>query len=251
MAVDDTTTTDEPEEVAEETAEVENESEDSVDLEDMEVSEDELVDESKEEPETESESEESEEETPEETEELSDEDKQKQHNREMAERRIQEKATRDAKIKQDQADYIAQSAENRDPLELAVRQLQVSEYNNTVTANTNKLTNDYERAVKDFDILSSDDPAIKAEVDSLIDAFQAQHVKIDAYGNPTDVSGDLYKALQTKADSISQLTGIREKQQVQSKTKEKSKVLATPSRAPKEPKVDPDMAAFDEEANKY
>lgn len=179
--------------------------------------------------------------------ELSDEEKQKQHNREMAEKRIQDKQQREKTIKEQQQEYVAQAEDEKDE---AVRQLQVDAYNNKVEGNTNKLTNWYDKAVKEFDILASDDPVVKEEVDAAIDAFQAQYVTIDAYGNPVEVRGDLYQYLQRKADSISKLTGIRTENQKNSKNKEKSKVVTTPSKAPKEPKKDADLDAFDEEAKK-
>lgn len=194
----------------------------------------------------------SEEESDEESEEteLSDEDKQKQHNREMAERRIQEKEARIARVKEAQAEYVAEAKQNEDPLDTAVRQLQVDAYNNAVERNESTLRNDYQRALNDFEVLRTSDPAIQAEIDQAIDAFQAQYVKVDNYGNPIEVTEDLYATLQAKADSIAKLTGIRSTNQEKNKSKEKSKTLTTPSRAPKEPKVDPDLAAFDEEANK-
>jgi hypothetical protein len=180
--------------------------------------------------------------------ELSDEDKQKAFNREMAERRIQEKRQRELDQKQQQQEYLTQAEDEKD---LVLRQLQVDAYNNKVEGNSNKLTNAYEKAVKDFNILNSSDPNIKAEVDAALDAFQAQHVTIDAYGNPIDVRGDLYETLKNKSESITRLTGIREKQQKDSKNKEKSKTITTPSKAPREPKVDPELAAFEEEASKW
>lgn len=179
----------------------------------------------------------------------SEEDKQKAYNREMAERRIQEKAQREAKIREDQQAYIEEAVE--DPIQEVVRQTQVDMYNLKVENNTSKLTNSYEKALKDFDILSSDDPVVKAEVDAAIDFFQAKHVVLDAYGNPRDISGDLYEFLKTKADSISKLTGIKVKNQEVSKGKEKSKTFTPPSRAPKETKKDDDFDAFDEEASKW
>lgn len=171
----------------------------------------------------------------------------KARNKEMAEKRLQAKADRETQLKKEQQDYVAE-ADTEDPRDLAVRQLQVDAYNNRVDANTNKLTNGYERAIKDFDVLRSKDPIIQDFVNDAVDEFQARHVQIDKYGNPTEVSGDLYQFLQAKADSITKLTGIRADQQEKSKNKEKSKVLATPTRAPKEPKKDPDLEAFDEEA---
>jgi hypothetical protein len=180
---------------------------------------------------------------------MSDEDKQKQANNEAALKRIQERQARAAAIKADQAQYIADAAESADPMELAVRQLQVDGYNNTVEAVSNKLTNSYERALTDFPVLKTDDPVIQAEIDAAIDAFQATSLTIDSYGNATEVRGDLYATLKAKADSIEKLTGIKAERQEKGKAKEKSKTLTPPRRAPKQPKVDPDLAAFDEEAN--
>lgn len=266
MAVDDTTTVDDATTVEPETsAEVEDKSTEDkdIDLEDIEVdiedeSEDEADGKSNDEPDEETdtdseqeadEADKSDEETEEEAEpELSDEDKQKQHNKEMFEKRVQEKQAREATVKKQQEEYVL---EGEDPRDTAVRQLQVDAYNNKVEGNTNKLTNGYQQALKDFDILSDKTPEIQAELNAALDAFQAMYVTIDDYGNPYDVRGDIYQYLQTKADSIKQLTGIGARQQVASKTKEKSKVIATPSRSPKEPKVDPDLAAFDEEADKW
>lgn len=229
-------------------------------LEEIEVNIDETEDEEAQAPEdekTDTEPEAAEEESPEDVEpeeqseetEPSEDDKQKAFNKEMAERRILEKQQRDATLKDQQAEYLAQSDPD-DPKDAALRQLQIDAYNNKVDANSNKLTNQYEKAVNDFPILAETTPEIKAEVDAAIDAFQAMHVTLDAYGNPTEIRGDLYHYLQTKADSIERLTGIRSANQKTSKAKEKSKTFSPPSRAPKEPKVDPDLAAFDEEANK-
>jgi len=74
---------------------------------------------------------------------------------------------------------------------------------------------------------------------------------VDTYGNPTEVRGDLYAYLQTKADSIKQLTGIGARKQAESKGKEKSKTLVTPGRAPKEGKKNPMLDGFDEEAGRW
>jgi len=236
-------------------------------MEDVEISLDDFAEEkpSKEEPEetaaTESEEEpkstedettedvESVEETAQETKEVepSEEDKRKAFNKEMAEKRIQEKQQREMSIKEQQEKYLEGI---EDPIELATRQTQVEVYNIKVEANTNKLTNAYERAAKDFDVLRSDDPVIKARIDRALDAFQAQHVTLDAYGNPTNVRSDLYQYLQDEADSISQLTQLGKRTQVKDKAQEKSKTFTPPSRAPKEPKVDPDLEAFDEEVKK-
>jgi len=249
-----------------ESAEVES-TEQDVDLEDIEVSvedmgetpltdsesedeEAEAEETESEETEEESEDEEDTEQKEEPTEELSDEEQRKAFNREMAERRIQAKAEREAAIKEQQQAYVAE-ADPDDPRDVAVRQLQVDAYNTKVEGNTNKLTNGYERAIKDFDIFTSPTPEIQRALDDAIDEFQARYVEIDAYGNPGEVRGDLYSFLQTKADSIKQLTSIGAREQGKSKSKEKSKTFTPPTRAPKTPKVDPDLAAFDEEVSKW
>ena len=236
------------------------ESTDDVELEDIEVNVEDMEGDDDEEESEESESEaesESEEKEAEDVEsdveeskegEQSDEDKQKALNKEFAEKRIQEKKQREEFQKQQQQEYVEDAEDDQD---LALRQLQVDAYNNKVEGNSNKLTNGYEKALKDFDVLRDSSPEIQAELDQALDAFQAMHVTIDQYGNPTDVRADLYQYLQSKAESIAKLTGIGARQQVKSKAKEKSKTFTPPNRTPKEPKKDADMEAFDEEANKY
>jgi hypothetical protein len=176
------------------------------------------------------------------------EEERKAHNREMAEKRLEAKAARESSLRDSQLEFINEAATEE---ELAVRELQVEAYNNKVDRNTNKLTTDYERALKDFDVLRDPNPAIQAEVDAAIDAYQATAVRIDSFGNPIDVKGSLYDFLQTKADSIKRLTGLGAQEQIKSKAKERTKVTAVPSRAPKAAKADADIDAFDEEASRY
>jgi len=262
MADISSTSTDEAAEAVDTSVESDNTTEDTdVDLEDIEVDLGDIESESDDEEEgedtedteseeetTDDESEDESESTDEEKPELTDEQNRAQHNKEMFEQRQRDKQARIDRIKADQQAYVQEASEVGDPVEIAVRQLQVDAYNNKVDALSNKLTNGYEKAIKDFPVLTTQDPVIQAEIDAAIDAFQAQHVVIDAYGNPIEVKGDLYATLQAKADAIEKLTGIRVRRQEQSKSKEKTKTLATPTRAPKQPKVDPDLAAFDEEA---
>jgi hypothetical protein len=217
---------------------------------DTDTSEESLEDEPKQEVESEQqESEEEAEAEPEEDEQAKpSEDEQRAFNKQMAEKRIQEKQAREASIRDQQQTYVSEAEDDRD---LALRQLQVDAYNNKVESNTNKLTIGYEKALKDFPILADNSPEIKAEIDAAIDAFQAMYVKVDSYGNPKEVTGDLYKYLQTKADSIQRLTQIGVRQQVNNKAKEKSKTFTPPSRTPKEPKIDLDLKAFEEEASRW
>lgn len=257
MADQESTTVDATD-VADASAEAEDTSTDDnegVSLEDIEVDLEDESESSEEKSDDDSESESEEIDTDEESEvekpkekELSEEEKRKAFNKEMAERRIQAKQQRDQTLQQQQEEYLTKAEDNRD---LALRQLQIDAYNNKVDSNTNKLTNGYERAVKDFDILANQSPEIKAEIDQAIDAFQAMYVTLDNYGNPTEVRGDIYAFLQSKADSIQQLTRMGARKQETAKGKEKSKTLAMPTRAPQKPKIDPDLAAFDEEVAKW
>lgn len=172
------------------------------------------------------------------------EEERKAYNKMMAEKRIQEKQQREAKeaeIRQSQNDYITEA---EDEQVAAIRQLQVEAYNTKVEGLTNKLTNGYQKAMADFKILSDPSPEIQAEIGDAIDAFQAKYVTIDSYGNPREVKADLYQYLQTKAQSIERLTQFGARKQVDSKAEEKSKAFTPPSRAPKEPKRDPELDAF-------
>lgn len=242
MPNDDTTTEEVDTSTNEETPETE-------DLEDIEVSVDDITeDEDTEEPKAKDEESEDEEAD---TEPLAEEESKEDviSNQDAAARRIQEKANKEAVLRRDQQDYLSQADPER-PEAMAIRQLEINAYNNTVNGNTDRLTNNYEKALNDFPILRDESPQIKAEVDAALDAFQAMHVSIDGYGNPIDVRGDLYKYLQSKADSIKNLTGMGARNQIKSKDKEKSKTFTPPSKTPKESKKDPDLEAFDEEAYK-
>lgn len=256
MAVEDTdtsatvdTSTDEPvqledmEVTEEELAEI-NEPSEELETEEVESPIDETETDTESEPEVVTEEEESDTEVEETPPKQSDEER-KAYNKMMAEKRIQEKAARDAEIAAKQQEYVTE-AESDD--QAALRQLQVDAYNTRTEGLTNKLTNGYEKALKDFPILSDQTLEIQAEVADAIDAFQAKYVKIDSFGNPAEVKGDLYQYLQNKAESIERLTAIGARKQVDSKVKEKSKTFTPPSRVPKEPKSDPELDAFWEAA---
>lgn len=173
------------------------------------------------------------------------EEKQAQFRADMFARRQAEKAQRDNTQREQQQAYLAEAQDEQD---LALRQLQIDAYENRVERFTNTLTNSYERAVADFEVLRDPNPVIQNRINRAIDAFQAQSVAMDSYGNPTAVSGDLYTYLQEEADTISQLSGIRNQQLKEDKGKQRTKAVTTPRRAPSEPKEDPDIAAFNAEA---
>jgi hypothetical protein len=172
----------------------------------------------------------------------------KERNREMAARRLAAKDQREAVIESKKKEYI-DGADNED--EAFKRTTEVELYNSRVERNENSLVSASERAFADFPILNDKDPAIQRRVNKAIDAFQAQHVTIDAFGNATRVKGDLYEYLKDEADDIQALTGRGAREQVKSKAKEKSKTFTRPVRKPQSKKGDPMVEAFEEEANRY
>lgn len=244
------------------------------DLEDMEVSFDDVADDETEEAEDLGESEleldtepaESEEESSddeeqsevEETEDSSDEESKeedtpseadvKKHNAEMAARRIAEKQAREqAKLEQQQK-YLEEAEDNRD---LALRQLQVDAYNNRVEKHKNNLENGIEKAVSTIDLFQSGSPEVKEILAQRLEDFERIYVDYDSNGDPVNVKGDVYEYLTKEADSIRKILNTGARNQVKAKEKAKARTETLPTRAPKEPKVDPDLAAFDEEVSKW
>jgi len=134
---------------------------------------------------------------------------------------------------------------------LTLQQLQVDAYQNRVMQVTNKVTGDLNQAVQAIPEFKSDNPIVRDAMLRAVDYFEAQHVVKDANGDPVQVTGDILAFLQTEAETIRKLTGVGAEQQEQAKNTQKKRTLAPPSRTPKKPKVDPDMAAFDEAFGKY
>jgi hypothetical protein len=255
---DNTDQTDSIEEV--ETSTNEDTQDTDVELEDIEVSESDITDETEESEEsteeeaatesTEEEAEESEADGDEESSEKvtpSEEDI-KKHNAEMAQKRIAEREAKRLEKQDAQQKYIDEANDNH---ELALRQLQVDAYNNKVERNQSKLESGLEKAVASIDLFTKGTPEQKEQLLREVDKFEALYVTKDNNGDPIDVRGDVYQYLKTEADSISRLAGVGARQQTNSKKNEQSRTLTPPVRTPKQPKVDPDLAAFDEEAKKY
>ncbi len=172
---------------------------------------------------------------------------QKRLNDLYAQKRIAEKQAKDEAKRQEQAEYL-QAAE--DDQQLAVRQLQVDAYNNRVEFNQSKLESGIERAVANIDLLSKGAPEVKAELLRSVDDFERLYVKYDANGDPVQVTGDVYQYLTERADSIRRLTDVGARQSTKDRNNAKTRTITTPSKTPKESKVDPDLAAFEEEAYK-
>lgn len=170
--------------------------------------------------------------------------------RREAERKLREE--RESREKETLDRYLQEAQD--DDTELAKRQLEVQQYNlrkEAISLNADKLDVGIQRAAAEIDLLRSDDPVVQTAFKEALDDFEAMFVVKDQHGNPVEVKADVYQYLHKKADSIRQLTGIGARQQVKQKAKEKSATIPRPSKAPKAPKVDEDLLAFDEEASKW
>jgi len=182
------------------------------------------------------------------------EEEQRRRNDEFARQRIAEreaKAQRDAQQAEakriQQEEYLQNAEDDRD---LALRQLQIDAYNNKITANNSKLESSMDRAVADIDLFRTGTEVQKQALIKSLDDFEARYVQRDSNGDALDVSGDVYQHLQAKADEIRQLAG--EGARIESKAKQQTKARTdiVPTKAPKTPRVDPYLAAFEEEANR-
>jgi len=172
----------------------------------------------------------------------------KKHNAEMAAKRIADKQAREqAKIEQQQK-YLEEAEDNKD---LALRQLQVDAYNNRVEKHKNNLENGIEKAVSSIDLFKSGSPEVKEVLAQRLEDFERLYVDYDSNGDPVNVKGDVYEYLTKEADSIRKILNTGARSQVKAKDKAKARTDTLPTRAPKEPKVDPDLAAFDEEVAKW
>ncbi len=169
----------------------------------------------------------------------------KRQNDEFAKKRIAEREANKAKA---QSEYLDDAEDDKD---LALRQLQVDAYNNRVERNTNKLQNDVERAFGTIDLFSKGSPEVKEELARRVEDFERMYVKYDQNGDPVEVNGNLYQYLQTEADSIRRITGVGARQQEKDKSNTKSRTTTPPAKTPKLPAKDPDLEAFDQEAKRY
>jgi hypothetical protein len=226
-----------------------------VDLEDIEVNLDEGNDETEElesddsqrsEPEDESEEdvEEQETEPQEESEEKptnSDEER-KRFNAEMAQKRIAEREARQQQLQENQQRYLQDAEDEKD---LALRQLQIDSYNNKVDFNRNKLETGIDKALANIDLFKNGSPEQKEFLASSLDDFEKMYVTYDEAGNPFEVKGDVELFLQERAEAARRLAGVGARNQNKAKSEQRTRTMTPPSKAPKEPKVDSDLADFD------
>lgn len=148
----------------------------------------------------------------------------------------------------EQKKYVKEAKGDADK---AKRQLKIDVHNLTVQSNRDRLQNGLDKAVAHIKLFQNTDPVVKEALYKAVDTFEAIHVKKDKYGDPIEVSEDIFKYLQTEAESIQRLAGIREQNAKKAKADTKARTTTVPSRAPKEGKKDADLDAFDEEADRW
>lgn len=134
---------------------------------------------------------------------------------------------------------------------MTAQQLINANYENRVMQVTNQVTGDLNQAVASIPEFRSDNPIVREAMLAAVDNFEAMYVQKDQNGDPVQVVGDLQTFLQTEAQRIRQLTGLGASQQNDAKQEQKKRSMRTPSRTPRQPKVDPDLAAFDAEASSW
>lgn len=239
--------------------------EDDGDLEDIEVTPEELGDDTKkDEEDSTDESEEvvSDGESPEETEEQSKESDsevlseadQKRQAFEARQAKRQEREAMQAQLVQEQTRYI-ESAETLEEerlraIEVRNQNNEIEAYNNRIDRTTNSLISEWQQAANTIDVFKNPDPSTKLFLNDAIDEFQARYVTIDQNGNPINVKGSLYEHLNKKADILraQRQSGVRQGNEDRAKTK--GMAMTPPAKSPPTPKKDPDLEAFDEEASK-
>ena len=168
--------------------------------------------------------------------------------RQAYEARQQARQEREAQMSKMAEEHLQAAEDEKD---LALRQLQIDAYTNKVNSNTDRLTNQYEKALNSIQAFQNPTPEVKEFLDSAVDEFEARFVQIDELGNPVNVNGDLYAFLQTKAGLVEKLTQLGARKEKVSSAKEKANATPTPSAPAKESKVDPALEAFEKELDRW
>ena len=177
----------------------------------------------------------------------------KARNQEYAQKRIAERQDREkqkeiAQAKEDvRIEQYLKEAEG-DESELTLRKAEVERLllqRERVAMNEEKLHIGIDRAISEIDLFKTGSPEVKQELINAVDDFVAMYVDTDNNGNPIQVRGDITTFLLKKADSIRRIQGVGVRQAVKDKQAVRSKTMTVPTRAPKEEKVDKDLADFD------
>ena len=132
--------------------------------------------------------------------------------------------------------------------ENAVKEFRIQE--REINLNRQSLQVGIERAVASIDLFRTGTDLQKAALADALDDFEALHIQKDKQGRPVAVNGDVVAFLQRKAESIKKLAGEGVKRQEKQKSKQKTRTMVTPRRAPVKAKADPMLEGFDEEAGR-
>lgn len=186
-------------------------------------------------------------------------EEQKRHNDEMAKARIREREAREeaAKAEKDAQEatierYLREAGD--DEAELERRKLNVEAWRiqqEKVEVNRDRLSAGIEKAVANIPLFRTGSKEIQEELAASLDDFERMYVVKDDQGRPTQVLGDVYTFLQNKANSIARIQATGATQQERDKSKQKSKTITPPKRAPRKAKVDEGVEAFEAEAARY
>lgn len=253
---DNTSTNDEATEAESVDTDTTLETTEDSELDDVEITAEDLGDETPEEQkdeeteeDTESEEQESSEEAEEESQEETEvvEEDQATIAREAYKQREANRKEREANLAEEQAKYVQEAEDEKDE---ALRMLQVEAYNNRIDRTTNTLNGQWQQAINSIEEFQNPSPEVKQILDDAVDEFQALYVDIDQSGNPINVRGNLLEHLNKKADIIRALqqNGVRQGNKDRAKTK--NSAITPPSKSPPPQKSDPDIDAFDEEAGR-
>lgn len=162
--------------------------------------------------------------------------------------RQQARQQREAQITQAQQEDLTQAQEQgADDEQIAIKQLQWANYQNTVTNNTDKLQNQLDAAANEIPLYKSDNPAIQRMLADAEDEFMAKHIQVDQLGNVIGVSGNLKDFLQTKASLIEQIAKVGEVTGKSNAAKQRMAVTPKPSGSPRQEKVDPILSVLQED----
>lgn len=254
-----------PSEEVETSQTVDTTSED-VELEDIEVSLDELDSDDEAETETEepddeaaTESDETEEEVeeeaetdvdqkPEEPKEVSEAER-KRLNDEYAKRRIAEKqlaAERQQREAENLQRYLDEAGDDefeRERRELEVNKFQISKERSDL--NTQRIEVGLDKAVAEIDLFRNGTDEQIQELDNAYQDYLKLHVRYDQQGNVLSVDKDITEHLKARAETILKLSGVGARQEAKDRKLTKARTDTLPTRPPKEAKVDSDVADFD------
>jgi hypothetical protein len=144
-----------------------------------------------------------------------------------------------------EADLQQIAEQGADDEQIAIKELQWVNYQNTVTNNVDRLQTQFEQAKNSIEIFKNPSPAIQSLLDDAIDEFQAKNVSLDKLGNPINVRGNLTDFLTVKAGLIESLVRHGEAEAKKNVAKAKAATTPKPNGSPRQAKSDKDLDDFD------